>query len=310
MRDDVTLHTVEVPAGETIGYRHRPGDVPVVLVHGNMTSSKHWDLVLESMDDDFDLYAVDLRGFGESSYREPVGAIDDFAADVAGVVDAVGLDRFHLVGWSAGGAVAMQVAADLPERVHRLVLLAPASTRGYPVYRKDETGQPTDEPLTTREEIRRDPVQVAPVLEAYEDCDAETLKGIWNRLIYVNDRPDPDRYDDYVADMCTQRNLVDVDYALAHFNVSTEHNGIEPGSGAVDRIEAPALVLRGEDDLVVSRAMVEQTVADLGDCAELRHLPGCGHSPLVDDLDRFLEHVEGFLRGPGDGEGEGEGEGT
>jgi pimeloyl-ACP methyl ester carboxylesterase len=179
MRDDVTHHTVEVPTGETIGCRHRPGDAPVVLLHGNMTSSKHWDLVLESMDDDFDLYAVDLRGFGESSYREPIDGIDDFAADVAGFVDAVGLDRFHLVGWS----------------------------------------------------------------------------------------------------------------------------------GAVDRIEAPTLVLRGEDDLVVSRAMVEQTVADLGDCAELRHLPGCGHSPLVDDLDRFLEHVEGFLRGPGDGEGEGEGEG-
>ncbi len=292
----VTLDTVELENGETIGYREREGgSVPVLLLHGNMSSSKHWDVVLEAMDERYKLYAMDMRGFGESSYNQPVDSLADFADDVALFVEELGLDSFHLWGWSTGGGVAMTYAATHPERVNKLVLLAPASTRGYPMYRKDEHGQPTDELLTEREEIAADPVQVAPVLQAYENEDTELMKGIWNQLIYVNNQPDPEHYDEYVEDMFTQRNLVDVDYALVHFNISTEHNGVREGSGLVDDIEAETLVLRGENDLVITESMVEETLEDLGETAEFVELEGCGHSPLIDDLDQLLSEVEGFL---------------
>ncbi|MFU8869965.1 alpha/beta fold hydrolase [Natronococcus sp.] len=292
----VTLETVDLPNGETIGYRERDGgSVPAVLLHGNMTSSKHWDVVLEAMDDRYKLYAMDMRGFGESSYEERIDSLADFAEDLALFADELGLDRFHLWGWSTGGGVAMEYAATHPDRVRKLVLLAPASTRGYPIYRKDEDGNPTDELLTTREEIAQDPVQVAPVLEAHEREDAATMKAIWNQLIYVDDRPDPERYDEYVADMFTQRNLVDVDYALTRFNVSDEHNGVTEGSGRAADVEADTLVLRGEDDLVITEAMIEETLADLGETATFVELEDCGHSPLIDDRERLLREVESFL---------------
>lgn len=292
------LRTIDLPNGERIGYRERAGgDVPVLLLHGNMTSSVHWDLVFEEMNPKYHLYAMDMRGFGASSYETPIDSIADFAEDVSSFTEEVDLDSFHLWGWSTGGAVAMTVAADHPDRVQKLVLLAPASTRGYPIYRKDEQGQPTDERLTTKEEIAADPVQVAPVRRAQQTGDTETLRGIWDALIYTHDEPDPERYERYLEDMCTQRNLVDVDYALVHFNLSEEHNGVTDGNGKAGRIDAPTLVLRGDRDQVITEEMAEQVVADIGENAELVVLADCGHSPFVDDLDGLIETVTSFLEG-------------
>ena len=199
--------TIDIPSGETIGYRVREGgDVPVVLLHGNMTSSYHWDLVFEAMDERYTLYAMDMRGFGASSYEEPVESLHDFAADVEAFVDAFDLEPFHLWGWSTGGGVAVSVAASLPDRVRSLVLMAPVSTRGYPIYAKDENGQPTDEVAVEYETIANDPVQVAPMVAANEAGDREAYREVWNSLIYTHDSPEEARYEAYVDDMLTQRN--------------------------------------------------------------------------------------------------------
>lgn len=283
--------------GEAIAYRYREGGtVPVVLVHGNMSSSVHFDVLFEALDDRYAAYAPDLRGFGDSTYEEPIDSVADLVADVAGWVDAAGVGTpFHLVGWSAGGAVATLYAAEHPEQVRRLGLIAPMSTKGYPIYRKDDQGQPTDELLTEREAIAADPVQVAPVRQAQAADDTETMRAVWNETIYVNDRPDPERYERYLAATVAQRNLVDFDYALTRFNVSHEHNGVVDGTGQVDDITAPALVLHGDDDLVVTREMVEQVVSDLD--AELVTLPDCGHSPLEDSRDTLVTELEAHFEG-------------
>ncbi|WP_254544164.1 intracellular short-chain-length polyhydroxyalkanoate depolymerase [Halomarina pelagica] len=295
---DAEPRYVEVPSGETIAYRAREGgEVPVVLLHGNMTSSVHMDVLFERMDPRYALYAIDLRGFGASSYGTPIDSLADFAADVAGVVDAIGLDTFHLLGWSTGGGVAMEYAAAHPDRVERIVLVAPVSTRGYPIYRKDEDGQPTDEPLTTREEIAADPVQVAPVQRAYDEADRDALRAIWEALIYTHETPDDERYERYVDDMLTQRNLADVDYALAHFNVSDRENDYGEGSGRAADVTQPTLVLRGDRDLVITAEMAAETVEDLPN-ARLVELEDCGHSPFVDAPERVVSEIEGFLSSP------------
>jgi pimeloyl-ACP methyl ester carboxylesterase len=300
---DLPLETVAIPNGETIAYRHREGgDVPVVLVHGNMSSSVHYDVLIEALDDRYEVFAPDLRGFGGSSYRERIDSLSDFADDLAEWVEAADVPTpCHLVGWSTGGGVAVVYAAERPGDVRRMALISPVSTRGYPIYRKDEDGQPIPgEHLTTREGIAADPVQVAPVVRAQEADDVAAMQAIWNELIYVNERPPQPKYDEvYGPDMVNQENLVDVDYALVHFNVSDEHNGVEPGTGQAGDVEAPTLVLRGEDDLVITEQQARQVVADLPD-AEFVGLPGCGHSPLVDDLDGLVAEIEGHFEATGD----------
>lgn len=289
------IERVALPNGEEIAYRQRAGgEIPLVLLHGNMSSSVHWDVVFEKMDDRFALYAMDLRGFGDSSYENGADSLRDFAEDVPLFADAVGLDDFHLWGWSAGAGVAMQVAADVPDRVRKLVLMSPPSTQGLPVYEKDENLQPTENVLTTREELAQDPVSVAPVLAALEDGDDATMKEIWTQAIFVNGTPDEERFDRYIEETLKQRCLLDIDYALVHFNISGEDNGIEHGTGEVEDIDAPTLILRGEDDLVVTREMSERVAADIAD-ARYVELAGCGHAPTVDDPERLLAEVESFL---------------
>lgn len=287
-----TLRSVDIPNGETIGYREREGgDVPVVLLHGNLTSSKHFDVVLESMDDRYKLYAMDMRGFGASSYETPVDGLEDFADDVALFVDELGVESFHLGGWSTGGAVSMVYAARQPDRVRKLVLIDPVGTRGWPIYALDENGEPTDELLTTRDALAGNPL-----VQILESGDRDAMReGMWETFVYTHNQPEPDRYDAYLEDTFTQRNLVDVFYGLVHFNISDEPTEAADGSGIAADIGAPTLVLRGDRDLVITQEMVETTVADIGDNAELVVLEDCGHSPFVDDLDGLLSEVTGFL---------------
>ncbi len=289
------MKTVQLLNGETIAYRERDGgEKKVLLIHGNMTSSKHWDLVLENMDAEYKLYALDLRGFGKSSYHRLIQSIKDFSDDVKLFVDEIGLKDFALVGWSTGGAVAMQFAADYPGYCNKLILLASESTRGYPFDGKfgveDEVRR-----FTSYEEIKQDLIRTIPVQTAYDTNNVELLKLIWNAVIYTKNQPATELYDEYVQDMRTQMNLAEVHHANNTFNISHHHNGLVEGNGKVDQINVPVLVLRGDRDLVISAEMTNELVQDLGEKAKFVELKDCGHSPLVDDLPQLLKEMTQFL---------------
>ncbi|RIW28432.1 alpha/beta hydrolase [Bacillus salacetis] len=295
---EIHLKEVTIANGETIGYREREGGGQVVvLVHGNMTSSAHWDLVLENMDERYKLYAVDLRGFGTSSYRNPIQSIKDFSDDLREFSDELGISGFALIGWSLGGAVCQQFCIDHPGYCSRLLLVASASTRGYPFYGSNEQGLPDlNKRLRTLEEVKRDPGKTIPVQTAYDQKNFTVLKAIWDGLIYTGEKPDPERYKRYLDDMCTQRNLADVYQALNLFNISKHDNGLTQGKGEAGRITIPVFALRGDRDLVVTERMTKELIEDYEGRAEFIEMKECGHSPLIDDLDGLLGHLEGFLK--------------
>lgn len=294
---DITLKKLNLDNGEEMAYREREGgEKLLVLVHGNMTSSKHWDLLMESLPGKYKVYAPDLRGFGASSYKNEINSLHDFAKDLKNFFDKLNLKDFVLMGWSTGGGVALDFAADNHEYVKKLILMESVGTKGYPIFKKDENGKPIPgELLSTKEEIANDPIQVLPVLNAYENKDKDTMKMIWNNTIYTDNQPEPEKYDKYLEDMFTQRNLVDVDYALAHFNISNEHNGLEEGNEKAEKIKAPTLVLYGENDKVVTEQMAKDINNDIGDNATLKYLKNCGHSPLIDDLEQLKTMVINFI---------------
>jgi len=261
-----------------------------------MTSSKHWDVFMEAFDSDYTIYAPDLRGFGISTYNNPIDSLDDFKEDLKLFVDELGLSKFDLMGWSTGGGVCMIFAADYPSYVDKLILMESVGTRGYPILKKDGEGKPIkDEFLKTKEEIAQDPVQVIPILSAYNNKDKDFLKVVWEATIYTHNKPEPQKYEEYLDDMLTQRNLVDVDYALATFNISEDYNGIKRGDGRAKNIKSPTLILWGENDLVVPEQMALDIQNDIGENAQLIYLKNCGHSPLVDDLDQLIKVMKKFL---------------
>ncbi|MFP3123462.1 alpha/beta hydrolase [Ectobacillus funiculus] len=293
----VHLKKVSLANGETLGYRERiGGEENLLLIHGNMTSSKHWDLLIEELDPKYKLYAVDMRGFGISSYHTPIERIKDFSDDIKLFVDEMGLENFGIIGWSTGGAVAMEFCADYPGYCNRLILLSSASTRGYPFFGTDQNGQPNiTKRLQTVADIQRDPLRTIPIQRAYDSKDREVLKGIWNALIYRKAQPKPEKYEEYVEDMITQRNLADVYHSLNTFNISMKYNGLTQGSDKVNAITIPVLVLRGDEDLVITDEMTKEILEDFKGRAQYVELTGCGHSPLVDNLKLLTAEVEKFL---------------
>lgn len=91
-----TMEFVSLSNGETIAYQEvgRQNAEILVLIHGNMTSSQHWDLVIEKLQDQYHIYALDLRGFGQSTYNKAIDSIQDFAEDVKLFIDQLKLEIF------------------------------------------------------------------------------------------------------------------------------------------------------------------------------------------------------------------------
>ncbi len=290
------LQRVTLKNGESYSYREMgSGDDILILLHGNMTSSKHWDVLVDKLQEDFRIIAPDLRGFGGSSYNKEISSLKDFSDDLKEFVDALDIKSFYLCGWSTGGGVAMQFSANHNEYVKKLILVESVGIRGYPILKKNELGQPIPGSLLkTKEEIAADPVQVAPVLEALKTRNKEFYRMVWNASIYTNNKPEPSKYEEYLDDMLTQRNLVDVDYALATFNISNAFNGVTEGTGEIKAISCPVLIFQGDRDYVVPRYMGEGIKEALPH-SELIILKDCGHSPLIDCLESLCENIMAFI---------------
>jgi esterase len=97
--------------------------LPVLALHGHPGSASTWDTAATAVCDagDYRFLAVTQRGYGASSRVGPY-ALDTYAADALAFADALGLDRFVLVGHSMGGTVASLAAARSPAGLLGLVL--------------------------------------------------------------------------------------------------------------------------------------------------------------------------------------------
>jgi pimeloyl-ACP methyl ester carboxylesterase len=100
---------------------------PVVLIHGSgpgVTSYANWRLVLPALAENFRVVAPDMVGFGFSERPANISyGVQTWADQVIGLMDTLELPKAHLVGNSFGGAIALRIATQHPERVGKLVLM-------------------------------------------------------------------------------------------------------------------------------------------------------------------------------------------
>ncbi len=114
LSDAVCLHYEEV---------HPGGNPPVLLIHGLGSAGVDWALQFGPLEEaGYRVLAPDMRGFGRSS-APPEVTVQAMAEDAALFLDRVGAVPAHVVGISMGGAVALQLALDHPEKVRSLVLV-------------------------------------------------------------------------------------------------------------------------------------------------------------------------------------------
>ncbi|OEJ41677.1 hydrolase [Streptomyces agglomeratus] len=94
---------------------------PVVLLHGLGSSSASWEEAGQALGEEWRVYAIDLRGHGESDWPDEY-SVELMRDDVLGFLDELELDRVGVVGHGMGGVVARLLAQDNSDRVERLVL--------------------------------------------------------------------------------------------------------------------------------------------------------------------------------------------
>src|SRR5688572_18362249 len=103
------------------------GDETVLLIHGSgpgVTSYANWRVVVPALAEDFHVVAPDMVGFGYSDRPEGVTyGLETWADQTVGLMDTLGIQKAHLVGNSFGGAIALRIAAQHPDRVGKLVLM-------------------------------------------------------------------------------------------------------------------------------------------------------------------------------------------
>jgi pimeloyl-ACP methyl ester carboxylesterase len=93
--------------------------------------------LLNRLAERFDVVAFDYRGMGGSAPINAPYSMADAAADVAGLLDAIGWERTAMLGWSFGGMVAQEFAVTFPERLERLALLSTSPGGAFPSFRLD-----------------------------------------------------------------------------------------------------------------------------------------------------------------------------
>src|SRR5918998_1117574 len=115
------MPTIEL-RGRTIYYEDHGDGEPLLGVMGLAADTLSWTLQVPAFSERHRTVIFDNRDVGRSSADEQDYEITDMAQDALELADALGLDRFHLVGVSMGGAIAQEMALAVPERVRTLTL--------------------------------------------------------------------------------------------------------------------------------------------------------------------------------------------
>ena len=257
--------------GRTVAWR-RLGDPalpPLLLLNGYAATSLDWDpAFLDRLGEGWDVIAPDNRGMGGSDLGEGELTIAGMADDAIAVLDALGLERAAVAGWSMGGFVAQELAAGAPQRVSSLALMATdpgaEAERASPeVWAEltDHGGDPTEQ--------------------------ARRLLG----LLFPPDfaRAIFEQFGDVVA---AARAALDP-AALDAQERAMEAWHEAPGLDRLEEIALPSVVITGELDRVIPPGNAELLAGAIPGAGS-HALSGCGHALMAQQPARAAELIAGL----------------
>jgi pimeloyl-ACP methyl ester carboxylesterase len=249
---------------------------PVIAIHGLGATKASFIPTVAALADRFHVIALDLPGFGDSG--KPLRAPYDarfFAESVIELLDALGLERAHVIGNSLGGRVALEIGLRAPERVERLVLLAPSMA-----WRRDRPWAPL---------LRA----VRPELGAIQPTPRAAVEQIVDRMIPgARDGWTAAGVDEFMRAYLTRRGRAAF-YAAARQIYLEEPEGDDGFWPRLKTLTAPALFVWGKQDRLVPIAFARH-VTDALPKAEHLELE-CGHVPQLERPRETHEAVGAFL---------------
>ncbi len=241
-RDEVRIHYLDEGTGD-----------PVLLVHGHTFDRRVWDEVAPLLvDAGRRVIRPDLRGHGLSTRPDTGYHHSHHAADMAAVLGGAGAGSATVVGYSVGGAVALEMALTMPERVRALVLAAPVlPDRPF----EPEFFATLKEVAATIRSAGVEAAMLGPWLEGPLLATSLDAPGVREKLVPM------------------LRDFPGAEY------LATERDRIERSWTVPDRlaeIDVPAAVLVGDRDMAGFRAWADEIAAAIPG-ASLRVVHDAGH---------------------------------
>ena len=247
------------------------GDRAVVLIHGFPLTRAIWEAQSDALARMSYVVRPDLRGAGRSSAPEGPYLMERLAADVAAVLDALGIERTALVGHSMGGYVSLAFTRMYTERVTRLALVASRL--------RADTEQEAASRHALAARIERE-ASIEPVVEAY-------LPRLF-AVATMTERPD------------LMERVRDVARTIGPAAAAAMLRGMAlraPSEDIAEDLDVPVLVLAGGCDRVVGTEEA-RAVAARFKRGRLVLCPHSGHLPMVEEPERVTEALVNWLAEP------------
>jgi pimeloyl-ACP methyl ester carboxylesterase len=261
--------------GLNLHYRDWPneGAPALVLLHGFTGHAASWDTFAEAMSGRYRVIALDQRGHGDSEWASDY-APERRVEDLEQFLQALGLERFTLLGLSMGGICAYGYAAKHPETLEKLVIVDIAPTLERTGMSRISTG-----------------VQAADVFDTPEEAVAQARLG--------NPRAPEDALRYRALNNLKQRE--DGKWTFK-YDVALRNGGaarvVPPDSEAIwaslANISCPTLLVRGAESDLLGIDAAERMVRTIPNC-ELVQVPNSGHSVPLDNPSGFLAAVDSWL---------------
>jgi 3-oxoadipate enol-lactonase len=248
---------------ELLHFHERGSGPPLLLVHGLLAAGEMFEPVLESFARQHRVIVPDLRGHGASRALPPPYTVAQLAADLARLLEHLGVASAAVLGYSHGGAVAQQLALDHPARCLRLVL---ACTYAF-------------NRASVREKIE---AQLVPLLLALLGMERFAKFVIGQGLKEVSTQ----RRDTLLTIMGRQdRSLMSIAWREAMAFDSRAR---------LREIRCPTLILTAAQDTAVPRHHADLLVAGISG-AQLSVVEGAGHALLWTHPEQLVERSERFF---------------
>lgn len=234
--------------GLALAYERRGRGAPLVLLHGYPLDHSIWNDLALLLENDFDLILPDLRGFGESAAADEPYFMADIAADLASLLDALGLEKAALAGHSLGGYVALAFAKAFPARINGLALVA------------SQAAGDTPERKEGRYKMAADVIQ----------------KGVQLVANAMTDKLSPDQHvRDVVRPLIMKQSAAGVSGALKAMAEREDMTTFIAG------FERPLFLIHGDADELIPIEKARE-IATLLPTARLVEVAGAGHLPMME----------------------------
>jgi len=235
---------------------------PLVFIHGGGAGADGWLPNMSQLCEHYSIYAPDLPGFGRSQPMDGDCGISEFVDFLEGFIHKLGLERFHLVGHSVGGGIALHYALKFPHKIGKLVLVSS-------MYLGKEIAMWV-RILSSSVFLRSLGVAVTAILEAVKWL----VNLVYAPLKFVNPLPQA---------------KIDLGKSIA-----TLEEQATVVMGQLSELMMPTLLVWGANDNIVPVSNAYAATRLIPDC-QLHVFEGCGHSVYKQKVKEFSHLLTKFL---------------